>query len=326
MDLSVVIPVYRSAETLSTLLAELTNVLDSLELDSEIVLVDDASPDDSWAVILCLQERYPGRITAIELMKNFGQHNALICGLRHARGNYIVTIDDDMQNPPSEIPKLLAAIREKNLDLVYGVYDLKQHSRTRNLGTRIANAFFRTVFRLPVNITSCRIIGRQLVERVLPHSTPFVFLDGLFAWHTGRIGETPVEHRPRAAGRSSYSPRKLAQLAANLFTGFSLLPLELAGFLGLALTFAGILLAAYLALSLFWIEAPRSGDASLMAAALILGGIQLVCLGVLGEYVGRIHLNMSRRPQYSIREIRAPHAAGGQLAPPPRREGSPLTG
>ena len=306
MDLSVVIPVYRSAETLSTLFDELAQALGELGVQWQIVLVDDASPDTSWDVICELQRRSPDRIRAIQLSRNFGQHNALMCGFRHADGRFIVTMDDDLQNPPGEIPKLFRAIRESNADLVYGAYQQKQHSRLRNLATEVVGAFYRKVFGRPFAFTAYRIFRRELMEQILAQPVSFVFIDGLFAWHTDRIARTVVEHRPRTSGRSRYTWGKLARLAVNLFTNFSLLPLQIASWVGGAVTTAGLVLALYCALQLLFGEQAIRGSLLTIVVVLVIGGIQLLCLGVLGEYVGRVHLNNNGRPQYAIRTILQP--------------------
>jgi undecaprenyl-phosphate 4-deoxy-4-formamido-L-arabinose transferase len=304
IDLSVVIPVYRSAAALPALVGRLLPVLHRTGLSHEVVFVEDGSPDDSWQVLSRLQAEHLDRIVAIQLMRNFGQHNALMCGFRHARGQFIVTMDDDLQNPPEEIPKLIAAIRDGGFDLVYGAYGEKKHSGWRNAGSNAVNAFYRLTFRNDVTVTSFRIIRRQLVECIFSYNLNFTFIDGLLAWNTQRIGSVPVEHHPRGASRSGYNVFKLASLAFNLFTNFSLMPLQFISFLGLAAAFGGLLVAAvYLVLYLFHrITVP--GYASTIIATLVLGGVQLLSLGIMGEYLGRLHINVNRKPQYVVREVR----------------------
>ncbi len=310
IDLSVVIPVYRSATVLPALVRRLMPVLEATGLRYEVVFVEDGSPDDSWRVLSQLQAEHADRIAAIQLMRNFGQHNALMCGFRHARGDLIVTMDDDLQNPPEEIPKLLAAIRAGGFDLVYGAYGDKKHSGWRNVGSSVVNAFYRLTFRNDVTITSFRIIRRPLLDCIFSYDLNFTFIDGLLAWNTQRIGSVPVEHQPRGAGRSGYNVVKLMSLALNLFTNFSLMPLQLISFLGLAAAFGGLLAAAvYLVLFLLHrITVP--GYASTIIATLVLGGVQLLALGIMGEYLGRLHINVNRKPQYVVREVR-----GSALAP-----------
>jgi len=300
--LSVVIPVYRSSTTLAELSRRLVAVLENMGTSYEIVFVDDASPDDSWRVVTELQGKYPDRVVAIQLMRNFGQHNALMCGFRHARGQYIVTMDDDLQNPPEEIPKLIEAMQREDADLVYGAYEKKKHHACRNLGSTVVNAFYRFVLQSPVTVTSFRLMRRELVQSILSYSLNFTFIDGLLAWNTQRITEVTVEHHSRSDGRSRYSFSKLLTLALNLFTNFSLLPLQIAGAVGSLAALGGFCVGGYYLLQYFLSNIAVPGYASIIVAVLVLGGLQLLALGIIGEYVGRLHLNMNRKPQYTVRE------------------------
>ena len=303
LDLSVVIPVYRSADTLRELVERLQAVLDEARVDYELLLVEDGSPDNSWVVLEALQREYPGRIRAIQLMRNYGQHNALMCGFRHARGAYIVTMDDDLQNPPEEIPKLWDAIQERDLDLVYGRYETKQHRGWRNFGSTIVNAFFKLVFRTSTRVTSFRIMRRQLVDSISRYDLNFTFVDGLLAWNTQRVGEVPVAHHTRREGRSGYSIAKLTLLALNLFTNFSLLPLQVISAAGLLTAAFGLGLGLYFVVLYMMSGITVPGYASIIVAVLTLGGLQMLSLGVMGEYLGRLHLNVNRKPQYVERQV-----------------------
>lgn len=303
MDLSVVIPVYRSAPTLGRLVERLQGVLDATGLDYEIIFVEDGSPDDSWKVLSELRQRSPERIVAIQLMRNYGQHNALMCGFRQSRGRLIVTMDDDLQNPPEEVPKLLKALEAGDYDLVYGQYGDKRHSGWRNLGSGVVNAFYRTVFRNGLTVTSFRVIRRPLMESIFPYNLNFTFVDGLLAWNTQRIGQVEVEHHPRAEGRSGYSLTRLTLLALNLFTNFSLLPLQMVSLLGLGTAIFGLAVAIYYVIQFFLSNIQVPGYASTIVAILVLGGVQLLALGIMGEYLGRLHLNVNRKPQYVMRQV-----------------------
>ncbi len=241
VELSVVIPVYHSVETLSELIDRVLPVLEGTGLTHEVVFVDDGSKDGSWQLLEELQRRHPERIVAIQLMRNFGQHNALMCGFRQARGQYILTMDDDLQNPPEEIPKLVAAIRGEEVDVVYGAIDQKAHGAFRNLGSRLVNAFYRRIFDTDVSVTSFRIVRRELIEKITSYLPNFIFIDGLLAWNTDRIGQVEVEHHVREQGRSGYSLGKLVVLAINLSTNFSLLPLQVTSALGLLVAALGML-------------------------------------------------------------------------------------
>ena len=303
IELSVVIPVYRSADTLPLLVDRLTPVLKALDLNYEIIFVEDAGGDASWEVLRELQDRYSRNITLIQLMKNCGQHNALMCGFRHSRGAFVLTMDDDLQHPPEEIPKLLEAIQHADFDVVYGVYSSKRHAFGRNMGSNVVNVFFRLVFRLPATVTAFRVLRRSLVDAILSYDLNFTYVDGLLAWNTRRFGQVTVEHHAREIGHSGYSLGKLLTLALNLFTNFSLLPLQMASGIGLGAALAGLAAGCYYLLQWLLGNVVVAGYASVIVAVLILGGLQLLALGVIGEYIGRLHLNVNRKPQYTIRKI-----------------------
>ncbi|HVX11595.1 MAG TPA: glycosyltransferase family 2 protein [Pirellulales bacterium] len=304
IDLSVVVPVYASAGTLPALVSRLRSFLDQLGRTYEMVFVDDASPDDSWRVLTDLQEANGGLITAVQLMRNFGQHNALMCGFRHCRGAYIVTLDDDLQNPPEEIGKLLQTIEARGLDVVYGRFQSKRHALARNVGSYLVNLFFRTVFRTPITVSCFRIMRREVLENILSYNLNFTYIDGLLAWNTQRIGEVDVEHAPREHGRSGYSPTKLVVLALNLFTNFSVLPLQVASGVGFLAATGGFAMGIYYLVQYWLSNIVVPGYASTIVAVFVLGGLQLLSLGLLGEYVGRLHLNVNRKPQYTVRQSR----------------------
>lgn len=306
LDLSVVVPVYNSAGTLRSLLERLTNTIDEITRSYEIVLVDDGSRDDSWAIIQSLRLKYVDHLVTIQLMRNYGQHNTLMCGLGVARGEYVVTMDDDLQNPPEEIPKLLAHIKLHNLDLVYGCPSNRNHAAWRNLGSTIVWHFYRTVFRNPVAPTPFRIMRHQLAQSVMFYDLNFTYLDGLLAWCTNRIAGVEIAHHPRAQGSSGYSLGKLLGLTLNLYTNFSLIPLQIVSGLGFVTAASGLLVGIYYLLKFLASNIMVPGYASTIIAILILGGVQLLALGVIGEYLGRLHLNVNRKPQYVVRYMDGP--------------------
>lgn len=303
VDLSVVIPVYNSAPIMPSLLARLRKVLDPLGMTYELVMVDDASPDDSWRVLSSFQRQDPQHIVAIQLMRNYGQHNALMCGFRHARGALIVTMDDDLQHPPEEIPNLIDTLVAGELDLVYGCPDKRKHPLLKNAGSLVVNKFFRRVFHLPVTLTAFRIFRRGLLETLLSYTKPFTFIDGLLAWNTRRVGMTTVEHHPRAIGRSGDTLTKMVTLAINLFTNFSLLPLQLASLVGCLAALAGMSTGLYFVARYLAGSITTPGYASIIVSVLTLGGLQLLGLGIIGEYLGRLHLNVNGKPQYNVRHV-----------------------
>ena len=303
-ELSVVIPVYRSGKLLRGLVSRLLPVLENTGLGYEIVFVEDGGGDESWSILGELQTAHPERIVTIGLMRNYGQHNALMCGFRHARGDVVVTMDDDLQNPPEEVPKLLEALAAGGFDLVYGRYASKKHTAWRNAGSSLVGGFYRMVFGNRVRVSSFRAIRRSLLRTIFCYDLNFTFVDGLLAWNTDRIGEVEVEHRPRSTGRSGYSPRRLLSLALNLFTNFSLLPLQVVSLAGFLVSGIGFALAIYYLIRALLSQIVVPGYASIIIAILILGGTQLLALGIIGEYLGRLHLNVNRKPQYQVREAR----------------------
>jgi polyisoprenyl-phosphate glycosyltransferase len=317
VEVSVIIPVYRSATSLRALVERLLRVLKQTGLSHEIVMVEDGGGDGSWDVLCQLQAEEPDRIIAIELMRNFGQHNALMCGFRCSRGEFIVTIDDDLQNPPEQVPKLLNVIRTGKFDVVYGTYTSKKHSIWRNAGSALVNAFYWVVFRNAVTTSSFRAIHRPLLETIFGYDLNFTYIDGLLAWNTQRIGQVEVEHHSRTMGRSGYDARKLIQLAFNLFTNFSLWPLRLVSWLGLAISGIGFFLVLFYLIQSLRGQIGVPGYASTIIAILVVGGAQLLALGIMGEYLGRLHLNVNRKPQYTVRTVLGSQFGGPAVSSPP---------
>lgn len=302
-DLTVEIPVYGPPDTLPELLQRIRAVAAERGLSWEVVLVDDASPHQAWEVLQRLVAEYPDRVRAIQLMRNFGQHNALMCGFRFARGRFIVTMDDDGQHPPEEIPKLLETLQTTGADVVYGVPGKRNHPWWRNLGAWLVIRFFQLALHTRVVPSAFRIMRREVADAIRRYPYHFTHIDGLIVWNTTQIAQVEVEHRPRQVGRSGYSFRKLLTLALNVFTNFSLVPLQVASVIGFLAAVGGLLLGlVYLVLWLVG-QIAVPGYASTIVAILVLGGLQLLALGILGEYLGRVHLNLNQRPQYTIRKM-----------------------
>jgi len=309
-SISVVIPVFRPGRSVVGVAQGLSEVLASGRSRFEVLLVDDGSPDTTWETIERLHAADPEHITAIRLMRNFGQHNALMCGLRHARGDYIITMDDDGQHPPEEIPKLIEAIRQTGADVVYGVPKNRNHAAWRNLGSWLVTSFYQLVFRSRVTTSAFRIMRREVVDAILAYDLNYTYIDGLLAWNTDRIAQIEVEHRPRQNGRSGYSLGKLLTLALNLFTNFSLLPLQAVSAVGFVVAVLGLVMGVYYFILYVSGNILVPGYASTIVAILVLGGLQLLSLGIMGEYLGRVHLNINRKPQYTIRTILGPEIEG----------------
>ena len=308
--LTILIPVYFAEKSLRAFVEQLSAQFAGKQRNCEILLVDDGSRDNSWQVIEELAKQYPGVVHGIRLSRNFGQHNALMCGFHHARGDVIITMDDDGQHPPEEIPKLLETLEKTGADVVYGVPQRKEHHWLRNLASAMVRAFFRWVFRLKVDPSPFRAIRRDIVQLILPYDLSFVYLDGLLAWYTDRFAQVEVEHRPRLHGRSTYTLRKLITLAFNLFTNFAIGPLQVVSLIGFASTVFGLILAVYYLVMRLIGQITVPGFATVAILVLVMGGLQLLSLGLIGEYLGRVHLNVNRKPQFAVRAMTEPRSDG----------------
>jgi glycosyltransferase involved in cell wall biosynthesis len=307
--LSVVVPVYNGAATVG----ELVDALGELSIPGglEIVLVVDGSPDDSLRVCRALLGTAKVPLTVIDHARNFGEHNAVLTGLRHARGAYAVTMDDDLQNPPGEVARLLAFARDNGFDAVYTRYSSKEHAAWRNLGSRFTNRVADWLLDKPkgLYLSSFRCISAFVVEQVTHYDGPFPYIDGLVMQATQRVGTLEVEHLPRASGRSNYTFRRLIRLWMNMFVNFSVMPLRLSTLTGLALSVLGALGVAWVVIESVIQRTTPPGWGSIMAAVLLLSGVQLMILGIVGEYLGRLYLTANRKPQSIIREIARNDAA-----------------
>jgi glycosyltransferase involved in cell wall biosynthesis len=301
-SLSVVIPVYRGAQSIGALVEALAKL--QIPGGHEIILVNDGSPDDSGEVCRALVARTDVPVTLVELSRNFGEHNAVMAGLRHARGDHVITMDDDLQNPISEVVKLHDHARSGDWDVVYTYYETKRHAAWRNLGSRFANQVADWLLDKPrgLYLSSFRCMSAFVVQQVVRYEGPFPYIDGLVLQATQRIGRIAVEHLPRTLGESNYTMRRLVRLWLNLFVNFSAMPLRVATVTGAAFTVIGVIGAALVVAEALLGDTPP-GWASLMAATLLLSGVQLVLLGVLGEYLGRLFLTVNRKPQAIVREV-----------------------
>jgi glycosyltransferase involved in cell wall biosynthesis len=317
--LSIVVPVYNGAASVG----ELCEALARLDIPGghEIVLVNDGSPDNSLAVCQCIVEQAPLPMVLVDLARNFGEHNAVMAGLRHASGAHVITMDDDLQNPPEEVARLLAYAQQSGKDVIYTYYDEKQHSAWRNLGSRFANWVAGFVLDKPKDLylSSFRCMSAFAVREVTRYEGPFPYVDGLLLQVTQSIGSLLVRHLPRAVGRSNYTMRRLIRLWMSMFVNFSVMPLRISTLTGFALSLLGAMGTVVAITEALFSETP-TGWASLMAAVLLLSGVQLVILGIVGEYLGRLYLTANRKPQSIIRTVtRAAPAAAATVAPPRQR-------
>lgn len=301
--LSFVVPLYYSAETIADVVERIEAL--AIEGGHEIVLVNDGSTDATSAVCRSLVAKAKVPITLVEHARNFGEHNAVLTGWRHARGEYIVNLDDDGQNPPEEAVRLWRHAKAENLDVVFGHYDEKQHAAWRNLGSWFTNRVTDWALDKPRGfyLSSFRCVSAFAAKQVIGYAGPYPYVDGLLLQVTQRIGSITVRHDARQAGRSTYTLRRLIRLWMSAWINFSVLPLRAATVLGLLVAGLGILALAGVTW-LWWIDrGPPYGWGWLMAALLIFSGTQLVLLGVIGEYIGRMFLTVNQRPQAVVREV-----------------------
>jgi glycosyltransferase involved in cell wall biosynthesis len=302
-SLSVVVPVYNSEQSLPILLTRLDSLLGKLAHRYEVILVNDGSCDQS-AQILDEESRNYGWMRVIHLMRNFGQHNALLCGIRSATGDVVVTIDDDLQNPPEEIPKLLAKLTE-DYDVVYGFPEQESHGFLRDFASRITKISLQRSMGVEVasRISSFRAFRTQLRNAFEDYGGAFVSIDVLLSWGTTKFVAIPVPNPPRALGTSNYTMGKLIAHAMNMMTGFSTLPLRVASLVGFTFALFGFFVLAFV-VAHYWIAgASVPGFAFLTSVISIFAGTQLFALGIIGEYLGRMHFRLMDRPSYAVRSL-----------------------
>jgi glycosyltransferase involved in cell wall biosynthesis len=309
--LSVVVPVYNGVDTIGELVEAVAQQPFGLAL--EIILVNDASKDDSQKVCEQLARTARVPITVVEHARNFGEHNAVMTGLRHAKGDYIVTMDDDLQNPPGEILKLLDKLRREDLDIVYAAFLSKQHARWRNLGSKSANLIAEWLTEKPrgLYMSTFRCMSRFLTDEILKYDGPYPFIDGLVFQITDRIGSVDVIHLPNKTGRSNYTIGRLAKLWLTILINFSTRPLQLSISLGLGMAAIGALGSLYVIVDYFLEPSVSRGWPSIVVLMLVFTGTQLIILGLMGEYIGRMFIHIGGRPQAIVRSV---------ISSPPKRE------
>lgn len=301
-SLSIVIPVYNSEESLPSLIERLESVLEDVKFPYEIVLINDGSRDRSWSTIESLMEVHP-QIQGINLMRNYGQHNALLCGIRAAAFSTVVTIDDDLQNPPEEISKLLAVL-DQGYDVVYGTPQQERHGLWRDLASQITKWTLQHAMGAETarNVSAFRAFRTDLRSAFNDFHGPYVSVDVLLTWGGSRFAAIPVAHHPRQLGVSNYSFRKLMTHALNMMTGFSTLPLQLASLIGFGFTVFGILVLLFV-IGRYLIQGGSvPGFPFLASIVAIFSGAQLFAIGIIGEYLARMYSRDMGKPAYVIRK------------------------
>lgn len=300
--ISVVIPVYNAEKMLVELHQRLTAVLSSVSPEYEVIYVVDGSPDGSWD-LLKLTASKDACCKPIKLMRNHGQHNALLCGIRNASYPVIITMDDDLQHPPEEIPKLLEEFA-KGYDVVYGTFPQEQHGLARNLASRLTKMVLQQAMGVSAarNVSAFRIFKTDIREAFSGYRGPMPNIDVLLSWGTTSFGAAPVRQDARGTGASGYTIRKLVMHALNMITGFTVLPLQFASLTGFALTFIGIALLAFVLGRYFYSGTPIQGFPFLASVICFFSGAQLFALGILGEYFARMYLRLMDKPVYTEAE------------------------
>ena len=299
-SVSVVVPVYNSEQIIPQFVARLEPVLCALTSRFELIVVNDGSRDGSWSVIRDMAARHPW-IRGITLMRNYGQHNALLAGIRAARGDVIVTMDDDLQHPPEEIPKLLAKLTE-GYDVVYGTPGTEAHYLGRVLASRITKLALRSAMGSAVarHVSAFRAFRARVRESFAGYRSPYVCIDVLLTWGTARFATVVVRHDARLIGESNYTVRKLVVHALNMMTGFSTVPLQLASIVGFAFTFVGLAVFSFVVGRYVIQGGSVPGFPFLASIIAMFSGAQLFALGILGEYLARMHFRTMERPAYVV--------------------------
>jgi undecaprenyl-phosphate 4-deoxy-4-formamido-L-arabinose transferase len=296
---SVVVPTYKSPSTLDELVTRIAAV--NLG-EYEVIVVDDGNDDSTWSEILRLSQT-ESSVIGLRLGRNYGQHSAILAGVRKAKYSQIVTLDDDLQNPPEEIPKLLAELKP-GVDVVYGVSSEVRQNLFRRFTSKFTKAVFAKVlgFESAISISSFRVFRAQLKEGFAGDLGPHVSLDALLTWSTSRFSTVEVSHHPRRVGKSNYSLAKLIRFMLDTATSYSTRPLRLATTIGFITTLFGLLLLVWVVGNAIFVGDSVPGFPFLAASIAVFSGVQLVVLGILGEYLGKIHFRAMNKPTFSVSE------------------------
>ncbi|SHL54323.1 glycosyltransferase family 2 protein [Hymenobacter psychrotolerans] len=304
-DYSVVVPVYQGQATLAVLAQRLRQFFEAAGYSFELVFVHDHGPDDSWRVIQELRQQLgPEVVRAVRLARNFGQHNALLCGFRQARGRFIITLDEDLQHDPADIALLIRRQQEADFDVVYGCYEARQHSGARNLASRLMRQLLRYgIPDLHPDYSPFRLLKASVARHCLEMRNSYTFLDGYLTWITAQVASVPVSHGPRATGQSAYTPRKLLRHSLNIFITFSDAPVRLLSYASVVVFLLTTLYSGYILVRKLVYNDLLPGFASLIIAIGFGVGLLLLGMGILGEYIHRINLKTTRRPNFVEVEI-----------------------
>ncbi|WP_205957985.1 glycosyltransferase family 2 protein [Flavivirga algicola] len=302
--ISIVIPVYNGENSIANLVTDLIDRL-SISYSLEIVLVNDCSPDNSEAVCLSIFEKHKSIVKFLSLSKNVGEHNAVMAGLNQVTGNFTVIMDDDFQNPVMEVVKLIEFAIVSKHDVIYTYYDKKEHSFFRNLGSRFNDKVATILLKKPKDLylSSFKIMNKFLVKEIIKYDLPFPYIDGLILRTTNSIGKLEVRHDKRINGASNYTLKKLVSLWMNMFTNFSILPLRFSMIVGFVFSLFGFGYGLFAVIEKLFNPHLPIGYTALIVLVSVFSGIQLMALGMVGEYLGRMFMSQNKKPQYSIRKL-----------------------
>ena len=300
-SISVIIPVYNSADTIVSLHRRIVSVLTGLVVDYEIIFINDASMDKSLDIIYSLSKN-DENVKCIDFNKNYGQHSALLCGIRQAKYEFIVTLDDDLQNPPEEIPKLLEKL-DQGYDVVYGYPKNEQHGLFRNIASIFTKMALKTTMGVSIarHVSAFRVFRTELRDSFSDYKGSFISIDVLLSWGTNSFFASPVNHEKRTEGQSNYTFRKLINHALNMVTGFSILPLQIASIIGFVFSIFGVIILIYVLGRFLFQGSPVPGFPFIASIIAIFSGAQLLAIGIIGEYLARIYFRTMNKPQYSIK-------------------------
>ncbi len=300
---SAIIPVYNSEKIVAETVRQTLKAFEQFDKKCEIVLINDGSKDKSWAAIKALAQKHP-EVVAINLLKNYGQHTAVLCGCKYAKGDYLITLDDDLQNPPSEIIHLINKIHE-GYDLVFAKFRTKKHKSYRKLGTKVINYLNEKVFNKPedITLTNFRIFTRDVAQRIISHRTYHPYIPGLLLMYSSAIANVYTEHESRSVGQSNYSAYKIIKLVARLLFNYSSYPLKLLTSIGIIMALIGFMIGLFYMFKAFFVGTVVPGWTTLIVLLSFFNGFTIIMIGILGEYITRMMSQISTQQSYQIKEI-----------------------
>lgn len=301
VDYSIVVPVFNSEFTLRKLYDRSVDFFNSIGKSVEFIFVDDSSMDNSWDVLKSIKALNPKKVSIIRFIKNYGQQNATFCGMEHAKGRFIVTLDDDLQQPPEEIKKLIDKQKEEDSDLVYGIYKKKQHSFLRNLGSSVVKKTGGKLLDRPDMISSFRLIKNDVAKKIFPHTNNIIFIDELLWWYTSSLNYAWVDHQKRVENKSGYSYGKLWRLLVELILYYTNFPLKFMVYGGLFSSLLFLAITAYYITAKIFYDVPL-GYTSIIVGIMLSTSLILFSLGVIGEYISRLYQSQNKKPPYIIKE------------------------